>query len=492
MNVRLLLKVGAVFFVSLLLLLPIAQIADLVRERQQLRDQVVADIARSAGYTQTVQGPFLVVPYERTVRTWSEATNDKPRQLVETTAAGELVFLPRDFQLTGGLTLSERARGIYTARVFKLDGEIVGNFLVEPHFGVKEGLADYTFGTPYLTLGVSDIRGITGGLSLTWRGSTLPFEPNTFPPGGRPVLPAVLVSGVHALLPALVDVGEAQTLAFGMALGLQGTGEFRAMPVGRESRVQLDSNWPHPSFVGDFPPTERSITNHGFQASWQSSFFSTNMEAVAEGCHRAGSEHDVCRELGAKVFAVSFVDPVDHYLKSERATKYAFLFVGLTFALFFLFEVQKRFSVHPVQYGLVGLALAVFFLLLLSLSEHIGFAWAYATAACASVSLIFYYVIPILGNVRRAGLFGGTLGSLYAALYGILSSEDYALLTGTVLVFLGLGAVMLFTRRVNWSKFGQLGAETRGDGSVTDQAQTRLAPPAVVEQVLGSQDSNVP
>lgn len=455
MNFRLILKVVAVFFVSLALIVPISQVESLVFERMALRTQVVEDIAKSAGYAQTVSGPFLIVPYEQVIRHWTEETKEKPKQLVEQTVSAELVFLPQKFAMTGDVNIQERARGIYKARVFALGADLTGEFDIPPHYGVKEAPEDYTFGAPYLVLGLSDIRGIGADLGMVWGETAVPFEPGTVPSGSArgSVLGSVLASGVHAVLPKPSAVGEPAVRRFSVHLNLQGTGELRVAPVGRSSAVQLSSNWPHPGFAGEFLPKEHAIDGHGFKATWEASFFSTNLEGLAERCH--GATDGACAELAGKTFGVSFVDPVDHYLKSERATKYAFLFVGLTFALFFLFEVLRRFSVHPVQYGLVGLALAVFFLLLLSLSEHLGFAMAYAISAVSSVLLIGYYVVPILGSARNASGFGVALGGLYGLLYGILSSEDYALLTGSLVVFAVLGLVMVLTRRVNWTKFGQ-------------------------------------
>lgn len=455
MNFRLILKVVAVFFVSLVLIVPISQVESLVFERMALRTQVVEDIAKSAGYAQTVSGPFLIVPYEQVIRHWTEETKEKPKQLVEQTVAGELLFLPRKFAMTGNVDIQERARGIYKARVFGLGADLTGEFELEPYYGIKEAQQDYTFGAPYLVLGLSDIRGIGAELGLRWGETPVSFEPGTVPSGsGRgPVLGSAIASGVHAVLPVPSALTEASVRQFSVHLNLQGTSELRIAPVGRSSVVQLSSNWPHPGFAGEFLPKTHAIDGHGFNATWEASFFSTNMEGLADRCH--GAADGACAELAGKTFAVNFVDPVDHYLKSERATKYAFLFVGLTFALFFLFEVLRRFSVHPVQYGLVGLALALFFLLLLSLSEHLGFALAYAISAAASVLLIGYYVVPILGSVRNAGGFSAALAGLYGLLYGILSSEDYALLTGSLVVFGVLALVMVLTRRVNWTKFGQ-------------------------------------
>src|SRR5690606_26902232 len=175
-----------------------------------------------------------------------------------------------------------------------------------------------------------------------------------------------------------------QTLNFAFDLKLQGTSQLSVTPVGRESRVDLSADWPHPSFIGAYLPSEREVTAGGFTASWQTSFFATNLEEILRTC--AWGER--CHEFAQRTFGVSFVDPVDQYLKTDRAIKYALLFIALTFAGFFLFEVLKRLAVHPVQYALVGLSLALFYLLLLSLSEHLEFALAYLLSASACVSLI--------------------------------------------------------------------------------------------------------
>ncbi|HWO13140.1 MAG TPA: cell envelope integrity protein CreD [Polyangiaceae bacterium] len=453
MNVRLLFKVVAIFLISLLLLIPIALIDNLVGERQQLRDAVVQDIGRSAGAAQAIIGPLLVVPYTRTVRSVSEEVEGQPRRTIEKQVSGELVFLPSDFELSASLGVNELSRGIYRARVFDAQSRITGGFAVPQNYGITSELDDYRFGAPLLALGVSDPRGIGHGLSLRWGGADVAFQPGAST--------ALLQSGVHAALPAS-DPARPWHTEFAIALSLQGTGDFQVTPVGAESRVHVSSNWPHPSFVGDFLPREREVTAQGFDARWQTSFFATNLESIAQACAGAGPGTPACAELSTRRFGVTLIDPVDHYLMSERATKYAFLFIGLTFAAFFLFEVLRRTSVHPVQYGLVGLSLAVFFLLLLSLSEHLGFAPAYSISAAASTLLIAYYVAHVLGDGKQGALLGGALGALYAMLYVILGSEDYALLIGSLLVFAVLAAIMVLTRKVSWSRFGQLPA---ADGS---------------------------
>jgi inner membrane protein len=213
----------------------------------------------------------------------------------------------------------------------------------------------------------------------------------------------------------------------------------------------MRADWPHPSFVGQFLPQRREVTAEGFTAHWQSSFFATNYEERLQAC--LGHRH--CLSDSDNPFAVSFINPVDQYLKSERAIKYALLFIALTFAGFFLFEVLKRLAVHPMQYGLVGLALALFYLLLLSLAEHVPFALAYLLAAAACVLLLGIYLSAVLRSAWRGGAFALALGLLYGLLYVLLDAEDYALLMGSLLVFGLLAGVMLLTRRLDWYSLGR-------------------------------------
>lgn len=447
-----LMKIGAILFLTVLLLAPMAHIRSLIRERQALRDGVLADVARSAGYAQTLTGPVLVVPYVRTVRTQRYDPAARA-QITEThEEPGELRLLPATLQVNGTLGTEERRRGIYRARVFHADATLAGRFEIPAHFGVEGAAADYRFGTPHLALGISDIRGIGNALALTANGTRVPFLPGT----GT----ALLAAGVQAPL-ALAASAMPQALDYAVALALQGTGEFHVVPVGRETQVTLKSDWPHPSFVGEFLPHARTVDAGGFSADWRTSFFATNLNEALARCQpdipAAGAEgrgNDPCAEFRGRTFGVAFIDPVDQYLKSERAAKYAFLFIGLTFAGFFLAEVLRRVSVHPVQYGLVGLALAMFFLLLIAFAEHIGFGSAYLVSAAACVGLVTYYVTHVLGSRAQGAGFGVALASLYGLLYGILSSEDYALLMGSLLVFGLLALVMVLTRGVSWHALG--------------------------------------
>ena len=449
MNWGLMLRLGAIGAVALFLIVPLVHVHELIRERQAARDTVVRDIARSAAYAQTLTGPILIVPYVRTVQ---EEQLDAARRpyLVTHDVEGELRLLPEVFDVGGSLATQERQRGIYRARIFDAKTRLSGHFDVPAHFGVTADVPSYRFGQPRLVLGITDIRGIGNALSLQANGARIAFVPGT----GT----TLLGTGVQAPL-TLINAAATQTLDFQIELQLQGTGDFQITPVGRATHVMLTSDWPHPSFVGEFLPRAREVNGTGFSAEWQTTYFATNLEEALARCRIDGiapvdPKDQSCADFTGRHFGVSFIDPVDQYLKSERAVKYGFLFIALTFAGFFLMEVLRRVSVHPVQYGLVGLALAMFFLLLLSFSEHIGFAAAFLVSAVACVGVITYYVTHVLGSRSQGAGFGAALAVLYALLYGILSSEDYALLTGSVLVFALLTLVMVLTRRVNWFGVG--------------------------------------
>lgn len=439
MNRNLLIKLGAIAVLIILLMVPIIMIDGMIEERQSLRDGVLEDIARSSSHSQKITGPLLVVPYRKAVREWKTHAKTGERYLEEREVSGRVYFLPERLAVAGDIGTELRARGIYQARLFHSNSRLSGHFEVPANFGVTEDLDDYRFGDPFVSVGISDIRGIKNNLVLELGERRLSFQPGS--------ADSLLGAGVHApLLAAATDMHQVQRLDFAFDLLLQGTGELSIAPLGRETLVDLRADWPHPSFIGEYLPSEREITAKGFSARWQTSFFATNMEEALNDCASAGD----CNAFLGRQFGVSFVDPVDQYLKSDRALKYALLFIALTFAGFFLFEVLKRLSVHPVQYGLVGLSLAMFYLLLLSLAEHMAFVQAYALAASSCVLLIGFYVSHVLHSWLRGAGFTAALAALYAMLYALLSAEDYALLMGSLLVFGLLAVVMVLTRKLDW------------------------------------------
>jgi inner membrane protein len=439
-------KLATVGVLVALLTVALLSLGRLVAERQARRDGVIQDIARSSSGEQLLTGPILVVPYEKTVREWRE--NDRgDRHLEEHTVSGQLHFLPEVLRLDGDLRTELRARGIYQARLYHASLRIRAGFDVPARYGVADDLAAYRFGQPFVALGVSDIRGIESPLTAMLDEAPVKLLPGT----GT----ALLQGGLHAYL-AGGSAESAARLELAIDLPLLGTSEFHVVPVGRETQVKLRANWPHPGFTGDFLPVQRRVDASGFSAQWATSFFSTNLGEALRRCDAQAA----CADFTAHRLGVSLVDPVDQYLETDRAVKYGLLFISLTFAGCFLFDVLKRLPVHPIQYGLVGAALALFYLLLLSLSEHVGFGTAYLLASAACAGLIAFYVSHVLRSPARGAGFGCGLAVLYGCLFGLLSADDYALLMGSLLVFALLTAVMILTRDVDWSSLGS--REDRG------------------------------
>ncbi len=429
-----LLVIGAVM---LALLVPLHLIDGLVGDRQAQSRGVVQEIAQSAAGAQRLHGPLLVVPYrERKVvaeevvvqQDGKANTVTRNKELFED---HELVLQPAALQVSGSVTTATLHRGLYEALTYTADTKLTGTFDLELVDLARS--PSVTIGECYLALGVRDVRGIRNSPRLQWQGREFDFLP------GSPV--ESLGPGLHAPIP-LGQLGTSGKVQFAIPLELFGTEALSFIPVGKDTRVQVKANWPHPSFFGRSLPSQRTISDDGFSAEWHSTWFNAGAQASKD----SASED--------KEFGVRFIQPVDQYLQADRALKYAILFVVLTFAGFFLFEVLRRLRIHPLQYGLVGAALAMFYLLLLALAEHIAFAAAYAVASAACVGLIAFYLMHVLQHWLRGLGFGGLLGLLYAALYGLLQSEDNALLLGAGLLFAALAAVMVLTRKLDWYSVG--------------------------------------
>ena len=416
------------------LVVPLSAIVGMVRARHAASRSVLEDVQRAGVGAQTLTGPLLVVPFRRSVS--SEVTDRETgkKTLVTTHDEGRLYFLPDVLDADVRVGTETRYRGIYSALLYNATHEIRGSFGVPERFGVAESPdTRYEFEDATLILGISDTRGIGGTPALEWDGDAIEWQSGT----GEVQLP----DGVHA---AIGRVTPGTTFTFELELLLQGTETLEYVPAGKQTAIEMRSEWPHPSFQGRFLPETRTITAQGFEARWRTTHLSSSVEPALRAC--LGGK-GTC-ELGT--LGVSFIEPVNVYLQTERAAKYGFLFVAITFLVFLLFELLKQLAIHPVQYGLVGVALALFFLLLLALTEHVPFAAAYAVASASCIGLLAFYVSFVLRSVRRAAGFTTLLTALYGALFVLLRSEDMALLLGAILLFGILATVMVVTRRVDW------------------------------------------
>jgi inner membrane protein len=303
---------------------------------------------------------------------------------------------------------------------------------------------------PQIVVALGDARGV--------RAATVRLDgtPASVLPGTQH---AAHPRGFHVPVQAAY-AGAKQPLHAELALELVGTGELAFAPVADATRVELSSDWPHPSFGGRFLPVERQVSESGFKARWQLNALATTAPlaavvgapacALAEGEPEGIGPGERARRRCIETFGVSFIDPVSPYVLADRATKYGLLFIALTFVCVGAVEVMRRLRVHPVQYLLVGAGVAIFFMLLVSLSEHVAFAAAYAIAAAACTLLLGFYVAFVLGAARRGVVFGAGIGALYGVLYALLQLEQTALLLGSFLLFAVLAGIMVATRRVDW------------------------------------------
>ena len=435
-----LLKTLLVAALATILMLPVAMIRDLVAERQARRNEAVSGIAEGWGKRQTVAGPYLAIPYERH---WTvvkrETVDGKLREIRTERSESQVVRLPAaSVEWTVDAEISEKARGIYKARLYGAKLQAQGAFSLPARAGLEDGASRYKWDAPRLVLGISDPLGIRAAPAVSVNGRNYDFAPG---PGD-----SALAGGLHAPLAGL-QTGREQKLEFSLSLELGGSEAFAIAPLGADTAVAMRADWPHPSFQGRFLPAKHAIGPKGFTASWKISRF------AAQGAGQAASCAFPCNRMGEQI-SVSLIEPVGLYQQLERASKYGFLFIGLTFAAFLLFELLRRLAIHPAQYGLVGLALAMFFLLLTALSEHIDFAAAYAIASFACVGLVTGYLVRVLRSAGIGLAFGGALAALYAMLYALLKAEDYSLLGGSLLLFGLLAALMIATRRVDWYGLG--------------------------------------
>lgn len=450
MNKILFYRIAIVIGVILLLWAALQMVLGIVRERSQYRDAAEHSIWQSYAGPQTLTGPLIVVPYKEIVLV-AEATDKQGPTHREDSR--QLLIFPKTLAVQGELRPSERYRGIHKVIVYETatqwSGTIALPDLGGDAFARSRGHIRFEIGQPYVAMGVADMRGLTAPPVLQFDG-----KPLALAQGAR--LDS-LTQGLHANIDLSQAAGkplEARTVPFSMTLSVLGARSVAFAPVADLNQFSLRSAWPHPSFDGDFLPRQRTVTDDGFRADWSVTSFNTRVREQLASATQPGD---------LQTASVTLMEPVNIYVQAERAVKYGLLFVLLTFAGLYLFELVKALRIHPIQYLLAGMALAMFFLLLVSLSEHVAFVLAYVAASTACIGLLGFYLTFVLRSWRRGLGFAAMLTALYGALYGLLVSEDNALVLGSVLLFVMLAAIMAVTRSVDWYAVGsapQAGAST--------------------------------
>lgn len=425
-----LLKALTIGILSIIALIPLGIIMDMTSDREALYHSVVDEIGHSWGEQQTLSGPVLVIPYSYFVMQEEVSNDGKTRHQVKRTYQDELVILPKKLQLDLDLKHDFRTRGIYQSLVYNAALQGKADFSLN-NYEIPNLIAfDNT--NAHLVFGVSSNQAIDKVDKLEITGDTVKLSGSLMSGTGLGTTGGLEKGFNHG-----VQVGEASDFSVDFAMTLRGSQSISALPLGEQTLINIHADWPHPSFKG-LLPAEREITPNGFNASWNISHLTRNypQEFIK-------SNQSTLTEVSAN--AILF-EPVTHYGKIERSVKYGLLFIVLTFIMLFIFELGQKTSLSTIQYMLVGSAMALFYLLLLSLSEHLAFLHAYLIAACIPVLSVSAYVGSATASMKRGSIVGLMLVSLYAVLYSILQLEDYALLMGTGLLLVVLLILMFVTR----------------------------------------------
>ena len=423
------LKIFVIGFLTLLMLIPMAMIRDVIRDRQHAATQARNDITRAWGGAQTIGGPVLIVPY-----TLTQVTQYGKRVVSE----GRVHWLPDTLNIDAQLSTEVRYRGLHEVPVYTAQTRIRGGFSAVDTDGLGIDNAVLDWSRSFVALSISDARAIRNAPVIEIEGHAVRFEA-----GGKQL--ANMAPQIIAPLGTAMSLdGPIGAVNFAIDLDLSGTDRLQVLPLADTTNVRLESAWPSPSFTGKYLPETREIRDDGFNATWRISSLGRDLPS-----RWIDNEQDSWHADNA-AFGVDLFVPIGLYQLSTRATKYAVLFIGLTFVGYFMFEAVGGLRLHPLQYLLVGLANSIFYLLLLSLSEHVGFGGAYVLSSLASTGLIAGYSVTVLKSRKRAMTMVGILALLYSYLYMTLQAESYAMLTGSIGLWVTLALVMYLTRRIDW------------------------------------------
>jgi inner membrane protein len=445
-------KLFSIGFLILILLIPSAWIDDLIRERQQRADSVIDEVADKWSGSQTVSGPVLIIPYKKQEVIDRGKEGKEIREYIE-----KAFFLPEQLDITGNVKPQVLHRGIFDAVVYESSLKLNSVFLT-PDFKSLQIPADMVqWKDAYMVFGISDLRGISdnptfmlGDRSLTAEPSnnigvsvtkTVKISAGEYDYAATSNRPEVTTNGIVMKL----NWEDAQQFngAVNVKLNLKGSRRLDFVAAGKTTNVKLDGEWNNPSFDGEFLPASREVTDSGFTASWKVLHFNRPFS-------QQWTENN--QELSGADFGVRLLIPVDQYQKSIRTSKYGVLIILLTFMALFLVEITQKIRIHPFQYILIGAALIIYYTLLLSFSEHVGYNVAYIISSLATVILISFYSSTFFKNKKMAVLFSMLLVVFYTFIYVIILQQDFSLLLGSIGLFLIIGTLMYFSRKVKWYK----------------------------------------
>lgn len=422
------LKLGTIIVLLLLLLIPTNMIQDLIREREATQQEAISEVSSKWAEEQTIAGPILSIPYYRYDKQVSRENGT-----VQYIKLKDFIYiLPEQLYASGNMEPQVRHRGIYEVVVYSSELELKGRFNPIDWSTLDIRPQDILFDQAELLIGIDDLRGVKSQAVVKWNEQKIFFDPGISSND-------LVSSGMKAEV--LVNPNDKIQYDFHVQLKLRGSQKLYFTPVGKVTDVKMTSPWSRPSFNGSFLPDKTELSEDGFQAHWHLLHLNRNYPQMWLGSKF--SIHD-------SSFGIDLLLPVGNYLKTYRSIRYALLFISFTFLTFFFIEILKKVFIHPIQYILVGVALIVFYTLLLSISEQLNFNWAFLLAAIATLGLIAGYVRAILRSNLLAWLISGILCLLYTFIFVVIQLEDFALLIGSIGLFFILTLVMYISRKIDW------------------------------------------
>ncbi len=441
-------KMILVGLLTLALLIPLEFVKNLILERSQRQSEVISEINDKWGEQVFLYGPILKVPYTDYEETVAVDAKTKLAVTQKTAITNYAYFFPEQLKATSKVTTKTLNRNNYESAVFSADMQFSGNY-IRPDFSSRAiPNENIQWDKATIVIQTTNLKSIRNEMKINLGATALAFQP-VYESEGTVATPQTAEAKDEAITDRL-ETGYfdlSKFLANGQAdfkfnIAYNGSQQIKMVPIGKTTQLQMQSNWKSPSFTGNFLP-EKQITATGFTANWK-----------VLHINRAFPQQffDTLPDLSRYAFGVDFVIPVDQYQQNERASKYGFLVIGLTFLIFFLIQSISKINIHIFQYSMIGLALIMFYTLLISITEHSSFTHAYLISAGAVIAMIGLYSISILKNKKFPLFISLALTALYSFIYVIIQLENYALLVGSIGLFVILGAVMYFSRKIDWSK----------------------------------------
>ena len=434
---KLLIKALIIGAIVLVLQIPTYYIHNLIEEREVRQKEATAEVSSKWAGKQNITGPVLVLPY------WEAAgdtsyTKSKNKQFA--------YFLPDELNITADVSPQEKYRGIYKVMLYSARIKMFGAFSPMLHEKLRIPASDIIWNEAFVKLHLSDVKGLNEQMNITWNGTMLPLT-NTSEAD------TLVEESLYVTLP-LTNESSLSNMNFSTSFSINGSEQLLFTPVGKSTAVTIRSGWPHPSFTGNTLPQTTQVKDSGFIANWKSLShkrkFTQQWKGNTYDVYKSSATHLMTANLANAAFGANLFIPVNGYQKTMRSVKYAALCILLTFAAFFILETTNKRSVHPFQYGLIGIALVLFYILLLSFSEYIGFNLSYAIASLLTIGLIGWFAKGLLGSSKLTMMLAIILVLLYTYVFTILQLQDYSLILGSLGLFLTLAVIMYFSKKAQW------------------------------------------